>query len=202
VDTRSAQLVSYLQSLPGFEIVTPPEESYNHMGATLTDAVLQAGVNYKHVVQPRVERIRLNYPEATTANAFLVLLEQESTQRILNWKGQRKPDTLLTLTKFLVVQQVETESDLRSWLLSAENREALLTIKGIGAKTIDYLGLLVGEQTVAIDTHIFKLLRAANLPTQDYNKAHRLVSGAADQMGVPRASLDFSIWRYMSAVAK
>lgn len=200
--TGVEQLINYIRSLPDFEIIALSQESYNHMGATLTDAVLQAGVNYSHVVQPRVERIRSAYPEATTASAFLSLLERESPQHVLTWNGQRKPDTLLTLTKYLVMHRVETESDLRIWLERGENRNALLNIKGIGAKTVDYLGLLVGEQTVAIDTHIFKFLRAANLPTQSYEKAHQLVAGAADRMGIPRALLDFSIWRYMSTVAK
>ncbi len=201
MDIGSSQLVSYLRSLSGFEIVTPVGGSYNHLGATLVDAVLQAGINYAHVVQPRVERIRIDYPEATTTSAFLVLLERESAHHILNWKGQRKLNTLLTLAKLLALRQIETESDLRSWLRHAENRDTLLTIKGIGPKTVDYLGLLLGEQTVAVDTHVFKLLHAANLSTLDYAQAQRLVTDAADEMGVLRATLDFSIWRYMSTSA-
>lgn len=115
MQNKSAELAAYLQSLPGFEVVVPLEASYLHMGATLTDAVLQAGVNYAHVVQPRVERVRSRYPEATTASAFLALL------------------------------------------------------------------------------------RAANLPAQTYEQAHRLVTATADYMSVPRASFDFSIWRYMAS---
>src|SRR4051812_23630981 len=107
MDTQPTQLATYLQSLPGFEIVIPLEGSYAHMGATLTDAVLQAGINYAHVVQPRVERVRLCYPEATTTSAFLSLLGRETPHRLLNWKGRRKLDTLLALTTFLVAQQVE-----------------------------------------------------------------------------------------------
>jgi hypothetical protein len=35
---------------------------YGHMGATLTDAVLQSGISYETVVLPRVERILRDYP--------------------------------------------------------------------------------------------------------------------------------------------
>jgi hypothetical protein len=37
---------AYIRSLPDWQLV-PVDQPYGHMGATLTDAVLQSGINYK-----------------------------------------------------------------------------------------------------------------------------------------------------------
>ncbi len=52
-------LVKYLSTLDGFVIVDDPDGPYHHMGATITDAILQAGTTYETVVRPRVKRIPL-----------------------------------------------------------------------------------------------------------------------------------------------
>ena len=48
-------LLTFSRSLTLFE--NPVMEAYDHMGAVLTDAILQAGLNYEAVVFPRVQKI-------------------------------------------------------------------------------------------------------------------------------------------------
>ena len=54
---KATALTEHLESLDDFVVVTDVDGSYNHMGATIADAVLQAGTIYDTVVRPRVSRI-------------------------------------------------------------------------------------------------------------------------------------------------
>jgi hypothetical protein len=191
-------LVEYIRSRPEFEIVTELDGNYGHMGAALTDAVLQAGVNYKFVVRPRVHRLLTEYPQATTTSDFLRLLGAEGHQGLLSWKGGRKIDTLLELARLLASEGVETEDDFRTWSAEPENRKRLRRIKGIKDKTLDYIEILLGGQSVAVDRHLYRFLAEAGVPTSGYADAHTLIRDAAGVLGISASLLDHSIWKYMS----
>jgi hypothetical protein len=75
------QVVAYVQSLEKLQKL-PPMEPYHHMGATITDAVLQSGINYERVVKPRVEMVR-GYDEARTTTGFLRLLQREGVSKLI-----------------------------------------------------------------------------------------------------------------------
>ena len=57
-------VVAHIRSHPTFVIVDSMDR-WNHMGATLADAVLQRGIDYKAVVEPRVKNLKAAYPEAS-----------------------------------------------------------------------------------------------------------------------------------------
>lgn len=67
--SEAQTIVQYIRSLSGFELV-PPGYPYNHMGATITDAILQAGQNWRTVVKPRIEKVK-QYPTAKTTSGFI-----------------------------------------------------------------------------------------------------------------------------------
>ena len=52
------------------------------MGATITDAMLQAGVKWKTVVKPRRDNI-IKYPEARTTTGFHNLLLKVDIKEII-----------------------------------------------------------------------------------------------------------------------
>lgn len=195
--TEAERLAQYIRNLPDF-----PKDAavarWRHMGAMLTDAVLQAGIDYDTVVLPRAKRIWEDYPEAATTGGFSELIKERGAGAILEWKGKRKLETLHELVKVLLENGIETEDDLRSWLTQPENVCRLKQIKGLKDKTADYLQILVGSQSVAVDRHLFHFLTEAGVPTNDYNEAHRLICEAAALLSVEFAALDSSIWRYMS----
>ena len=197
-DEQVDRLVNYIKGLSDFEFVNSIDGQYNHMGATLTDAVLQAGVNYTTVVKPRVQHILQHYPEARTTSGFLALLNRETPEKLLNWQPGRKPNTLRQLTELLATKGLEGEADIRLWLQAETNRAILRELHGIGSKTIDYLQILVGDQGVAVDRHIYNFLANAGITNVNYEQAHHFVSEAARLLDVPLATLDHSIWRYMS----
>jgi hypothetical protein len=190
-------LVKYLGELKDFVVVTELDGNYGHMGATIADAILQAGLNYETVVRPRISRIRTEYPEARSTSGFSLLLDTIGAKQVLDWRDDVKPDRVRALTTFLMVEKIETESEWAQWLSDNTNRERLREVSGIGPKTVDYIGILVGEQTTAVDRHILGMLERANITTSSYETARDIVNAAADLMRVPRALLDHSIWRYM-----
>jgi len=189
---RAEALIAYLQSLPGFEIVE--RESYDHMGAIITDTMLQAGVSY-NAVRMRRDKVR-GHEEARTTSGFLSLLDrQSSVGEFLDWGG-RKPRWVLGLARFLRDEGVETKGDLQSWIEVARNRNTLLVLEGIGPKSRDYLLKLADVGGVAIDRRWGKCLKAAGIVYRDYEDAKLVVELAADGMGVNPSALDTSVWRH------
>jgi hypothetical protein len=179
-----------------------PDHPFPHMnmGASISEAILQAGTNYSTVVKPRVIQL-LKKKEAKTTDGFLDLLVREGAGSLLNWKDTEKPRRIHQLTNLLSCEDVQNESDLKTWLQDAGNIEKLMAIKGVGKKTIDYLKILVGISTVAVDRHIFRFLHKAGIKISisEYDKARSIVNGAAEQMNLKASVLDHSIWFYMSS---
>jgi hypothetical protein len=198
--TEPEQIAEYVRSLPDFPKETTMER-WRHMGAMLTDAVLQAGIGYEAVVLPRAKQIWAGYPEAATTSAFARLIKERGAGLLLDWKGKKKLATLEELVKLLLENGVETEDELRSWLEQPANVERLKQIKGLKDKTADYLQILVGMHTVAVDRHLFHFLEDAGVPKKTYNEAHQVIREAAVLLGVESSALDANIWRYMSTDA-
>src|SRR5208337_4266449 len=187
----------YIQSHPKFVIVDSMER-YHHMGATLADAVLQRGIDYKSVVEPRIKRLLAAYSEATTTSAFARVVAELGAAQVLDWSEGQKPQTMTALIKLLLENGVETEDELKAWLERPDNIRLIQRIKGIKDKTADYLQILVGIQTLAVDMHLFGFLAEAGVPTSNYAEAHKILRETAALIGVEPAKLDHSIWRYRS----
>lgn len=197
VDEKVANLVSYIHSLTDFVIVETVDGDYDHMGATITDAILQPRISYETTVRPRVQRLLEQYPEARTTSGFLNLLVGIGPNELLKWKGE-KPERVLGVTRFFVEQNIETEAGLREWLQEPSNSARLKQLRGIGDKTADYFKILVGISTSAVDTHLYAFLEAASIEVRGYDEAQQVINEAADLMGIDRRRFDHSIWKYMS----
>ncbi|MCP4428163.1 MAG: hypothetical protein GY803_27055 [Chloroflexi bacterium] len=200
--SQAGQLVRHIRSLSDFVETEPAYADYDHMGAIITDGILQAGIKYDTVVYPRVRRLIQEHPQAQTTSAFASLMQREGLASLINWKGQRKLNTIQALTQFFIEKGIETEADLRRWLQDKTNLDRLAQINGIGPKTIDYFQLLVGIPTIAVDVHLFRFLEMAGLPVPHYDQAQQLYSEAAALLGWDTAVLDHSVWQYMSQRAK
>jgi hypothetical protein len=97
---------------------------------------------------------------------------------------------------------VETEEELKNWLLLAGNDLRLLALHGVGQKTVDFLKILVRIPTNAVDRHLNAFLAAAGVNASGYKETHDIIDRAADLGGVDRIVFDFSIWRHMSEKRK
>lgn len=117
----------------------------------------------------------------------------------LNWSGKDRAARFTSILHLLKSEHVETESDLQTWLGRDANLKKLLAINGVGPKTVDYLKIMVGSQSVAIDRRLLKFFGMAGGPISpgDYNTARDILKGAAGLLSIPQADLDHSIWRYI-----
>jgi hypothetical protein len=194
-------LAEFVQTLD-LHIESTPRNTYGHIGATLADSVLQAGLNYYTVVQPRVQRIRRCFPEAETTSGTCELIACIGLNDFLNWRHPVKPMRLMRVLEMLKNQGVETEFELRGWLDLELNCLALAALHGIGPKTIDYLQILVGKEAVAVDRHIRTFVAAAGLILGSYDEIKSVVSEAAGLLSISRSSLDAAIWMHVTSSGK
>lgn len=193
------KLAHFVQSLDDFDILPLGKRGYGHMGATITDSILQAGLNYKTVVLPRVKEVLKAYPLATTTSSFLQVLSAHGANRVLRWSHPEKPRRVYELTEFFVNARVDTEECLANWLLDANNCEALLTVNGVGLKTLDYLKNFAGIAVVAVDRHITNFVLTAGIKCNGYQETQDIVCIAAELLNVVPSDLDHAIWSYVSA---
>ena len=206
--TTSGVLATYIRQLDGFEMVDDLELPYGHMGATITDAVLQAGLRYETVVWPRVQHVMQNFPEAAETSGFLAVLRERGGDEVAHWTHPEKLGRMESVAELFVAESVETEVDLRCWLCGGDSRceenvAKLAGVRGMGPKTIDYFKILCGERdTAAIDVHLMRFLDDAGVRAGSYEEAREAIADAADEMGVSAAQLDHSIWTYMSKAGK
>jgi hypothetical protein len=194
-------LIRYIDNLSDFKIVNPEiPVPYQHMGATITDAMLQAGTTWKTVVKPRILKLMAEHPEAKTTTGFLDLLRRKNIKTLLQWKDSDKPDRVLKVTNFLHDERIETEADLKIWLENDLNTTRLKKFRGIGNKTTDYFKILSGISTSAIDRHLIDFLKKAgiSIDINEYSRAKEIINKAAEQKGIDKSLLDHSIWKYMS----
>lgn len=194
-------LLKYLDSLKSnssFVFVDYFDGNYDHMGATISDAILQAGLKYDSVVRPRINRIRTEYADAKTTSAFLKLLTEVGAKTVLDWSDDEKPNRVVGLAEFFLQENIDTEQELRAWIAIESNRPSLLRVRGIGPKTADYIKILVGLETNAPDRHIVAILNEAGIQTRAYEEAREIVNLAADLLKMDRACFDHSIWQYKS----
>ena len=176
----------------------------NNMGATIIDGILQAGLNYKNVVKPRVDKFKSEHRAIKTTSQFYDLISNNDLSELVNMKGQ-KIDRIHALTKFLKNEKVETEDDFYKWLEDNDNLLRLSNIKGIKSKTIDYLKILTGhKETVAIDSRLINFIKLCcpDLENVNYEFGHNLLMKTAKKLNVEPATLDFSIWSFMTNYKK
>jgi hypothetical protein len=192
------KLADFICSLPNLNRQPTERSTYGHMGATLTDAILQPGLNYRTVVYPRVQSVIARFPDATSTTAFWAVLETYTPANVLNWSHPEKLRRLLEFASLLLELQVQTEADLRRWVLAPGHAEILLSIKGVGPKTLDYVKLLTGVPTVAVDRHIRKFVAMAGIQIDDYDEIRCVVLESAEILELDPSTLDHSIWHYLS----
>lgn len=197
--SNALRLKEYIMQISDFELIEPEYCPYsNHVGALFTDAILQAGLNYRSVVWPRVAHVLDTFPFATTVSMFAEVLENYGTANVLHWNSSEKIQRIHGLISFCIDNEIETARQLTRFLEYDDNICKLKEINGIGNKTCDYLKRLLGFDTVAVDRHIRSFVESADILLDDYYDIKEIVEYTADFMELTRRKLDYSIWSYMS----
>lgn len=176
--------------------------AYDHMGALLADSVLQAGLNYNSVVRPRITAILTHYPNQSRTSQLLDLVHRGETATFLNWTHTEKVGRFDSLVTFLSTCSVEHIDDLRDCLLNHAFVVSLRDVRGIGPKTVDYMGCLVGLDSVAVDRHVRTFAKRVGVMEDDYDFLKTVFCYAADLLSVSRREFDAWVWKRESSLAK
>ena len=97
IDKSVQNVINLIDKIPHNYAEITQRTPYYNMAATLTDAVLQAGMNYKSVVYPRVYNILNKYSEYRTTCDFIILFQTIPIEEIIQWKNKRKQDKMLKM---------------------------------------------------------------------------------------------------------
>jgi hypothetical protein len=200
------RLADFIRSLTDFRVYEEHEiDRYDHMGAAIADAILQAQRDYYSVVAPRTERILKRWPEAKSVSAVLECLKSVSPSDFLDWSDNPSSSNYLAhrVRRFVEIltllknSSVESTDDLKHWLTVEEHSAKLSAIYGVGPKTTEYIKILVGLQTAAPDTRLREFLAQAGIPSAGDLNDREIINRTADLLSIPRSCFDHSIWQYV-----
>lgn len=196
---NARKIVNFIENEDSFILISNKSCYYSHhIGAVIVDSVLQAGLNYKTVVAPRVNNLVNNFPEEVSLSHFIRLIEENKLEAIIKWNHPQKLERIWSVIDFCNKHQIETSEELLDFLVKPQNKPKFLSIKGIGFKTYDYILNLLNADVVAVDRHVFKFVENLGLPSNNYENVKTMIEYAADLMNIPRNVIDYSIWTYMS----
>ena len=83
IDNSVQKVIDLLERIPHNYAEITQRTPYYNMAATLTDSVLQAGMNYKSVVYPRVYNILSKYSDYRTTCDFIILFQTIPIEEII-----------------------------------------------------------------------------------------------------------------------
>ena len=198
INDKANILASYSKNLNDFEIANELD-AYTNMGAIIIDSSLQAGIKYKTTVKPRVMKFLSEYSHLTKTSDFEKLIEKKNISDLINWKdNSKKTNLIINLTKFLISEGVETQNEFYEWLSYDKNIIKIKSISGISDKTADYLKILTGHKTNAVDRHLIKFMKNAGINVENYSEASDVISMTSGILNIDEDLYDHSIWLYMS----
>ncbi|MCY0930208.1 hypothetical protein OTB20_29260 [Streptomyces sp. H27-H1] len=194
------RLADHVQHLLGDGPFSQPG-GWIHMGAVICDASFHARCKYEAALRPRLLRLQADWPDAATVRGFQGRLATEDLALAMDFNDSRKVATAHAITGLLAANGVDTRDDLHAWLDHQANRAALRTVKGVGPKSIDYIGNLVGRSQVAVDVHLRAFAADAGVPELRYEQLRTVYEEAAVLLGHDEGALEHAIWRHQSGAA-
>ena len=190
------QIANHAESLGVAVDPAPRRCTADHLGAVLADAILQAGLNYRTVVKPRVSRIESKFPCSARISGVMAIIDAGILSNFLLWSHPEKLNRFVGLSNIIYRNGVDESSEFAEWISGSSARDQVLSISGIGPKTFDYLCCLVGLDRIPVDRHIKGFVGEAGVFVSGYENIQEVVSYAADLLGLSRRDFDAWIWRY------
>ncbi|MFJ7587808.1 hypothetical protein ACIQZO_10540 [Streptomyces sp. NPDC097617] len=133
-----------------------------------------------------------------TVRGFQARLATHDLAAAMNFRSPGKVAKAHDITDLLVAEGVDTREGLRTWLDRPGSRAALRAVKGVGPKSVDYLGNLVGRSQVAVDVHLRAFAVAAGVPDLGYEQLRTAYEEAAALLGHEPGGLEHAVWRFRS----
>jgi len=75
----------------------------------------------------------------------------------------------------------------------------LLTVHGVGPKTVSFLKLLVGLDAIAVDRQILRFVQGAGVDLKAPDLVEAILTKAGKKLGLTGAQVDQLVWRSMAA---
>ncbi|MFJ9961284.1 HhH-GDP family DNA glycosylase [Streptomyces avermitilis] len=176
----------------------PLPGGWTHMGAVICDASFQARRKYQSTILPRILQLQAAWPDAATVCGFQARLATEDLAVAMNFSSPRRVATAHGITDLLAASGVDTRNDLRAWLDDEASRAALLAVEGVGPKTVDYIGNLVGRSQVAVDVHLRTFAADAGVSGLKYEQLRAVYEETAVLLGHEPGGLEHAVWRFRS----
>lgn len=198
VENDAALLLAHLDSIgvTGSEQVT---RGWGHMGALLVEAALQRQRNYERVVLPAARAVKEAWPDADTTTGLRKRLKEHDLGEVIHYRSPSRTTQVVEMAAVLELHAVETVDEFRIALEDPERgavlRKDLDRVKYVGAKTLDYLEILVGISSVAVDSRLQRVTRAAGIERTDYDHLAAVIRTAAADRGWRPGDLDAALWR-------
>ncbi|MFJ3339329.1 hypothetical protein [Streptomyces sp. NPDC086766] len=171
---------------------------WTHMGAVICDASFHARRKYKSTIRPRLLQLQSAWPDAATVRGFQARLVTEDLAIAMNFKSPRRVATAHAITDLLVAEDVDTRDDLHAWLDHQDHRAALRAVKGVGPKSVDYIGNLVGRSQVAVDVHLRAFAADAGVTGLPYEELQAVYEETAAALGHEPGGLEHAVWQFKS----
>jgi hypothetical protein len=174
------------------------------------DCILSLNRHYEKFCLPRVQKFAAVHPKIQTLGGLRELIESHSSLlalsvQELNYRDERRAETLLGLIKYLIVVQGQHEGATEAerlgwWARSAKPEDAWsVGVRGFGLAGFQYLRMLFGAQTVKPDIHIRRFVSETIGRAASDIEAIRLIELAAQSIGRPIAAVDYAVWTQRSA---
>ncbi|GHB53181.1 hypothetical protein GCM10010347_23970 [Streptomyces cirratus] len=179
-----------------------PAPGWTHMGAVICDAGFHARRTYRSTIWPRLLRLEAAWPDAATVRGFRARLVTEDLAVAMDFRSPGKVATAHGIADLLAAAGVDTRDDLHLWLGRQANRAALRTVKGVGPKTVDYIGNLVGRSQVAVDVHLRAFAADAGVRGLGYQQLQAVYEEAAALLGHEPGGLEHAVWRFKAGPAR
>ncbi|MEU9144009.1 hypothetical protein [Streptomyces sp. NPDC048349] len=191
------RLAGHVQTVLGCGPFAPPA-GWTHMGAVICDTSFHAQRKYEATIRPRLRTLQLLWPDAATVSGFQARIAAEDLALAMDYNSPARVATAHAITNLLAARGVDTREDLHAWLGDQDNRAALRKVKGVGPKSVDYIGNLVGRSQVAVDVHLRRFAAEAGISVLGYEQLRALYEEAAEHLGHDRAGLEHAVWRLKS----
>lgn len=171
---------------------------YDNLLLVLVDSILQQGMNYNNFVKPRVTKLKQN---TLLLNQFKNIdSNKEVIEYILQTKNNRKILALKEIIMILHNKSIYTFKEFFLWIKLKVNQNLLLSINGIGDKTLDYLLNLVGYDSMPIDRHVYNFLHICGYKTNKYEYASEIFENISKHYGFNKSTLDKEVWQFMRTI--
>lgn len=172
---------------------------WSHIGALITDAVLQRRQKYKATVFPRVESLVREWPDAETTKGFRERIDGGDLSAVIRWKGEERLKQIQDIVSVFGELGIDDVDTLRQRLGAdpdrGEFRSALRRVRHVGQKTVDYVDILAGvESGTAVDSRIRKHMKSAGVSNLTYRHVQAVMRQAADARGWRHGDLDAALW--------